>query len=144
MDDVIWSGHLTWQTPPHVVIYITYVRTYACVSCTVWRMTDTQKLALYLPVLSLSAHVMVTYFVFFPEGHIYLELYQATSGNWCITFFFSLWETKIISVNKLKENMVMPGPIFILFSLPPCWLYFLIGISGLALSNPLQKVPFIK
>lgn len=40
----------------------------------------------------------------------------------------------------LKENIVTPGPIFVVFSLPPCWLCFLIGISGLAL----QTVPFIK
>lgn len=44
----------------------------------------------------------------------------------------------------LKENIVMPGPIFIMFSLPPYWLYFLTGISGLAFSNLFRQFPSLK
>lgn len=44
----------------------------------------------------------------------------------------------------LKENTVMPGPIFRVFSLPPCWLYFLTGISGLAFSNLFRQFSSLK
>ncbi len=60
--------------------------------------------------------------------------------NWCITFFSLCERLKYAQYNMLKENTVMPGPILVVFSLPPCWLCCLIGISGLAL----QTVPFIK
>lgn len=47
---------------------------------------------------------------------------------------------KIYSVNKLKENTFLPGPILIVSS----WPHFLIGISGLALWTLFRQYSSLK
>lgn len=48
---------------------------------------------------------------------------------------FSSWAPEIHPVNTPKENVFVPGPTFIVFSLPPPWPDSLIEIGGPALST---------
>lgn len=126
---------MSWWAPPHVVI----IHYCICVRG-LYTMMERRPEVGSLFTLPALWRLLISYF-FFSEGHIYLELYPATSGKETgASLTFLVVRALLCSVNMLKENIVMPGPIFIVFSLPPCWLCFLIGISGLSL----QTVPFIK
>lgn len=83
---------------------------------------------LYIPICGIFRMTPRTWFFIhlssfshLPWLHILNYIQQPLTKELPHPFLFSLWGPKIYYVHNLKENIVMLGPIFIVFSLPPSW-----------------------
>lgn len=135
MNDVISSGHLGGWAPPRAVITF-------CMR--VWRVQYEKDRRPVDSVFTLPALVSSCHGVYRP---LFLFSWTTSSHLWHRMLHHCLLSLKVLVlclVNTLKENTVMPGLIFLVFSLSPCCSCFLIGITGLAFSSIFRHYPSLK